>query len=310
MSKRTSNKTLALVFGVLLLLVLIIIFSDSGKNERTFREVLVNIDTSAVTSISLYPKSQNHSEVKLFKENNNWKVVLADGKIAGAPNDKVKNLFNQLLGIKPKRLAARDITKWTEFQVDSTGTRIVVNEGNKETLNLILGRFSFQQPRSMSTYVRLTQDTDVYEVDGFLDMTFNQNANSFRDGTGISADYKNWQRLSFDYPSDSSFQMTKIDNRWMSNDLVLDSAKTENYLRKIGRLTSSDFLDNVESKITGAYTYKLSIDSGENGEHEINAVIDSSGYIIYSSMNSGTFFDGSQNQLGKKMFIELKSLLP
>lgn len=33
----------------------------------------------------------------------------------------------------------------------------------------------------MNTFVRLYNDIDVYEVDGFLDMMFNQGANIFRD---------------------------------------------------------------------------------------------------------------------------------
>ena len=47
-------------------------------DERTFREVLVNIDTSAVTEILIYPKSQNHNEVKLFKAKEDWMRVLGD----------------------------------------------------------------------------------------------------------------------------------------------------------------------------------------------------------------------------------------
>ena len=65
-----NNKTLGIVFGILLIIVAVIFISQSGKNERTFREVLVDIDTSAVTEVLIYPKSKNPNEVKLFKDKN------------------------------------------------------------------------------------------------------------------------------------------------------------------------------------------------------------------------------------------------
>ena len=63
-----NNKTLGIIFGILLVVAGFIFIFQSGKDERTFREVLVDIDTSAVTQIIIYPKSQKPNEVKLFKE--------------------------------------------------------------------------------------------------------------------------------------------------------------------------------------------------------------------------------------------------
>ena len=88
------------------------------KTERTFREVLVDIDSSAVTEILIYPKSQNHKEVKLFKDKDGWRVTLVSGGSAKVADQRITSLFGQLLAIKPKRLAARDESKWNELQVD------------------------------------------------------------------------------------------------------------------------------------------------------------------------------------------------
>ena len=308
MSNKTSNKALLVLFAILLLIVVITIITDSGKNERTFREELVDLDTAKVSAIYIYPKSQNHKEVKLFKEEGAWKVRLDDTRVAEAPKEKINNILDQLLKIVPKRLAARDVAKWTEYQVDSTGTRIKVEENGKEVLNLILGRFSFQQPRSMSTYVRLDKDTDVYEVDGFLDMTFNKDANAFRNGILMKDDTQKWQRLVFEYPADSSFQIVKNDGKWFYNDIQLDSAKTINYLKKISNLNSSDYSDIPGDIFSLNTNFKLHIDSSDSTSIVISAVKDSSNFVINSSMNPETYFDGNKSQLGSKIFIGLNSL--
>ena len=63
--------------------------------------------------------------------------------------------------------------------VDTAGTRVKVFEGNDNTLDLIVGKFAFKQPRQMNTYVRLNGENEVYETEGFLDMAFNQKPDDF-----------------------------------------------------------------------------------------------------------------------------------
>ncbi len=308
MSLKITNKGLAFLFTALLLIVLFFILLDSDKNERTFREVLVEIDTTAVTEILIYPKSQKHQEVKLFKDDTGWKVALTGGKKAKVADQKIHDILLQLLAAKPKKLAARDKARWNEFQVDSTGSRVKVMEGSEVTLDLVIGRFSFQQPRTMNTFVRLYNDTDVYEVDGFLDMTFNQNSNSFRDGTIINADYNSWTQLQFNYPADSSFQLVKKGNNWLLNGANTDSLKTINYLRRIARLSNNSFLDNINFSELKSPAFSLNITTADFNFIEVKAYIDSSGYIIHSTQNPDALFDGTST--GKTLFVSRLEFLP
>ncbi len=301
-----SNKTLGIIFVILALVTALVFLTDTGKKDRTFRKDLVAIDTAKVNEIIIYPKSQNGKEVKLVKESDGWKVVLENGKKAPVPKNKVKGMFSQLLAVKPNRLVAREKDKWPAYEVDSTATRVVVMEGGKKTLDLVIGRFNFKQPRSMSTYVRLFNDTDVYEVDGFLSMSFNRSANDFRDNVVINGNYKKWNRLIFDYPADSSFQMTKVKNRWTAGVEILDSAKTEQYLRKIAHINNSKFDDNINPEKLGEPVYTLTIE-GEDGKNIIvSAYVDSSKSVVTSSQNPGTYFN--DKKLVEKIFIGPGSL--
>ena len=245
-----NNKILAIIFGILVLIGILIILFQGGKNERTFRDVLVDIDTTSITEILIYPKSQNHKEVKLFKDKDEWRVTLPTGETAKVTDQRMSSLFAQLLAIKPKRLAARDESKWSELQVDSTGSRVKVFQDSELSLDLVIGRFSFQQPRTMNTFVRLYNDKDVYEVDGFLDMTFNQGANIFRDGTVIKSDHNTWQQIQFVYPADSSFQIVKSGSAWLLNGKPTDSLKTINYLNRLANLSNNNFVDEVKINST------------------------------------------------------------
>jgi hypothetical protein len=293
MFRTVNNKILAIVFGVLLIAGLFLFFFDGGKNERTFREVLVDIDTSKVTEILIYPKSQNHKEVKLYKEKDEWRVTLPSGGSAKVLNDRISNLFAQLIAIKPKRLAARDESKWQELQVDSTGSRVKVFEGEKLSLDLVIGRFSFQQPRTMNTFVRLINDKDVYEVDGFLDMMFNQGANIYRDGTVIKSDHKNWQQIQFGYPADSSFQLVNTGSGWSINGIATDSAKTINYLSRLANLSNSNFVDDVKIDASSTPTFSLNITTKDLQFIEVKGFKDSASFVIHSSQNPEAWFDGS-----------------
>jgi Domain of unknown function (DUF4340) len=300
MFQKVNNKILGIVFVILLLIGAFIFVFDGGKTERTFREVLVDIDTSKVTEILIYPKSQNHKEVKLFKDKDEWRVNLPSSGDAKVVDQRISSLFSQLLAIIPKRLAARDESKWNELQVDSTGSRVKVFEGSRLSLDLVIGRFSFQQPRTMNTFVRLYNDKDVYEVDGFLDMTFNQGANIFRDGTVIKSDHNTWKQLQFTYPADSSFQLVKSGNSWMMNGKTTDSLKTANYLSRLANLSNNNFLDDVKIDPSSAPTFSLNITTSDLKFIEIKGYQDSTSFLIQSSQNPEAWFDGSS--LSKTIF--------
>ena len=300
MLSNLSNKKLLVIFGILLIVVVVFFISDSNKEERTFKSTLVDIDTTSVTAVKIYPKKTNHEEVSLIKNNDSWSVTLDNGKIVSVSDSKMKNLFNELLAIKAKRLAARGESKWNELQVDTTGTRVAVYEGSDKVLDIVIGKIRFQQPRSVSTYVRLTDDQDVYEVDGFLEMSFNQDANYFRNSTIIKDDFNNWSRLSFEYPADSSFQVAKQGDNWFLNGSKTDSAKTVSTLRQLANISGSEFVD---TSFSGAIPYKLTIDSEKLGEIVIEGYVSGGKKYIHSSQNPEAVFDVTKNKLFDRVFI-------
>lgn len=309
MFRKINNKSLSLIFLGLLVVAAILFFANSGKEERSFRSKLVDIDSSAVTKIIVYSKATGYKPVSIFKKNSKWRVELPDGKSAPVVEEKIGFALQDLMKIKPQRLAARGTDKWKEFQVgkDSSGTRVQVYQGNDKTLDIILGRFNYQQQtRQMSTFVRLYDDTDIYEVDGFLAFTFNQPAVSFRDGRIVYGGNLKWSELKFEYPGDSSFTLIKKDNKWFVNNSETDSAKTATYLRTLGSLTKTKFADDAIINNPEQPTYKLTIMNNETSiPIEVKAFVDDNNYIIVSSQNPETKFDGKT--FGKDIFVSRNS---
>lgn len=301
MSKTSSNKILGIVFTILVVIILFMFVFDGGKNERTFREVLVEIDTSKIDNVTIITKEKE--EVKLFKENDSWFVNIGENKSALVPESKTKSLFNQLLQIKPKRLAARSESKWNEFEVDTSGVRVQVKDGGSTELDLVIGKFIFQQPRSMSSYVRLYQDKDVYEVDGFLQMQFNQGANSYRNGKLIEKDFNSWTKVTYEYPADSSFELVKVNDKWLSVDGDIDSTKAVNFLRQLQNKSSTEFADDIELATLSDYEYLLKIETEEGENIEIKAFGINDRSLITSSENPESVFEGNKNDYLNSIFV-------
>jgi hypothetical protein len=309
MFNKVSNKTLVIIFGVLIIVAAVYIIIESNQGERSFKSNIVNIDTTEVTAISIFPRATNHKEVRIYKAGDkDWKVKLSENQTANVPLNKIKDLLNLLVKVKPTRVAAQSESKWAEFKVDTAGTRVKVFEGNDNTLDLIIGKFSFQQPRQMNTFVRLNGEDEVYETDGFLDMAFNQKPDYFRNNLLVKDNPADWKKLTFTYP-DSSFELIKDNNHWTINGIKTDSVKTATYLRTLSHLSSSSFIDNPPDAEMAKAKYTLSIESTSLGGIVLSAYGNTQGTIVASTENDGAYFNGDKNNLLSKIFISKKHLL-
>ncbi|RMD50570.1 MAG: DUF4340 domain-containing protein [Ignavibacteria bacterium] len=308
MSKKSSSNTLTYVFIALLVIVGVIYLTDLGKNERTFKKEIVDIDTADVNEIVIAPKSMNGKSFRIFREDMNWFVEYDSGKVDETPSSKIKNMFNELMKAKTQRIAARSQSKWSEYQVDSGATNIKIYEDGDLALDLIIGKIAFHQPRTMNTFVRLADEDDVYEVQGFLSMTFNQGAETWRDGTILKGDIDTWNKVSVEFPGDSSFEVHKVNKKWIGLGVAADSAQTVRTLRTISSLTGSKFINNVSVDTLGAPKYKLTVET-ETDTVVVNGYEKNDLFVIESSMNPNTLFDGNNGKLKDRVFPSPKKFM-
>lgn len=317
MFNKLKLKSLLLIFIVLLILVLVVYYIDAKKGERSFRADIVDVDTSRVTSVIIYPRLKKDDPIEILKKGSSWKLSYSN-KIFNADRDIVVNLLKTLAELKPKRIAATDKSRWEEFEVDdSLSTRVQLFTGRKIGADLYIGKFSYQQPKgqmpgyygqqqgTITTFVRLSDDKLVYAVDGFLSMAFNRDINDFRNKTVIRSDNKNWTRLSFNYPADSSFALVKEGDKWLVDGLLADSASVYQYINTISRLHSQDFIDDL-MPLSDMPEHTLKIE-GDNIIKPIYIKAFNADTVhqklITSSLNEGAYFSGSKTKLAEKIFV-------
>jgi hypothetical protein len=214
-------------------------------------------------------------------------------------------MLNELMTIKADRVAATEKSEWSQYELtDTSSTRVKVEEGGKITADFRIGKFSFQQPNTMTTYIRLSDGDQVYAVNGFPGMTFNRNAGDLRDKTLVNLRTDDITRITFAYPADSSFVLIRDKNAWkINNKEWVDSTKTAEFLNSIANLSSYDLIDdNIKP---GNEVFSVNIE-GKNFKpvklqaFEADTTVK---YIVTSTYNTDARFDGKKGDLVNRVFV-------
>jgi len=321
MFRKLNTKTLLALFALLGLLAVAVVLYDRHTGERTFKSELFTIDSAAVTSVTIYPKTKGAGMVKLIKTGKGWEIQSLK-KNYPADSSVIRNILQTLAHVKPERVAGTDQQAWKTFEItDSASARVVVEQGEKVAAEFRVGKVSFSQDRSMQGYggnrgmsvkshIRVPGDERVYVVDGFLSMMFPENPSQYRNRILFRIDKNLVTRLTFVYPGDSSFVLAKKENRWTVNDQPADSAATEKYLSSIANTMGSEFAD--DGAIFPVYRYTLKIEGNNMPPVEVNGALDegSKKYYLRSDKNRDAIFGSSTSALFNQVFAGMKRFHP
>ncbi|MDA0196256.1 MAG: DUF4340 domain-containing protein [Bacteroidetes bacterium] len=287
MLKGFSNIKLLMVLGGLLAVYLIIHFTGGKTKSASLRSTLVELDTAKVTALVIEKGAEQLQVSKIGKDS--WEIEIENGKKVVAKTSTVKNAITNLLTLIPSRLASNDPEKWKDYQVDSTGTRVKVYEGDEKTLDVILGRFGVTDQRSYHTFVRLEEDNEIYSVNNFMSISFSPDPASFREQIFLRTKKDSLNTITFNYP-DSAFILRKVDRYWLVDDVPADSAKTVAFLNKLGYASSKNFVDDIMSFGQPSLTVRLSA----NNEDDIivsGYQLPGKGLVLNSSLNQESYFE-------------------
>jgi len=311
---------------IILLLILggiYLITKLTQKEERTFRSEMVAIDSAEVTRMMILPKlGGDGQEVLITKTGNEWKLE-SEGKTYKADPTSITNILAELMRMKSERVAAVDESRWIEFEVsDSTGTRIQLFKSKKMIADLYVGKFDYTQPKGpqnpyqqnrgkMSTYVRPADDKTVYVVDGFIKMSIQPSVNAYRDKTLFSSNKDDLTKVSFNYSTYDNFVLTKEDGKWLLNGMPTDSIKTAGYLNKLSKLTSSNFIDEIEP-FSNTPHFQVKIEGNNILPVELKAFPADTinKYVITSTRVPDTKYSGVKAGLFERIFVDRKEFFP
>lgn len=313
MSNRFNNKNLIIILSGLIVLLLLTIVIKVPKQKSTLKEKLVDIDTTAVERIIFYPRNAKGKEFEFFRKDKKWNIKQAE--IVSEPmKNAVKNIFTEILEIKPQSLAAVDKSSWENYEVtDSLATRIkFVDKKGNALADLMIGKFSYNQNAnpylgrgnnfSGTSFVRLYNESKVYAVDGFLALVFSGGFNDWRDKSFVRCRKEEITKISFDFPADSSYVLTKKDSVWYAGSQFADSASIEQYLNTLSFVDGEDFKDDFKVLSTPAYQLRV------EGNNLLNITIkcfraeDGKDLVFSSSQNSSVFFADNNKVMFDKLF--------
>lgn len=323
MFKKLDIKWLAGIFAALLIIVIIVVLVDkkaTTNRNRTFVSELTSIDTAKVTAIIIYPKAKEES-IELNKSGKDWQVSIGNKKYI-ADENSILNILGTIGTLKATRVAAKDESGWKEYEVtDSAASHVIVKEGTKIIADLYIGKFSFKPQKnanpymqqgggSLTSYIRLAGEKEVYAVEGILSMIFNRGADDFRSHTIIKSEKEKWTKLSFVRP-EGPFYLTKKGEQWMVDGIMADSAAVAEYLGAVSFINNGNFID--ESLIRSSTPDFQLIIEGENIIEPIKVQAfkadTTNAYAILSSMNTGNYFSGKGSGLTEKIFVNKEKFL-
>ena len=319
MSGKFNNRTLLIVFlGLAGILILTRVFTTK-KAERTLHTDLVEIDTGRISSISIYPQAEQGAKLEFSRNGIAW-IVSKDELSAPADKYNIDHALDELLNLKADRLVARSEEKWPEFHVnDSLGTRVLVKEGKKTTLDMIIGRFNYRPPPggysgygqqygTGITYVRNSDEDEVYAVEGFLAMSINQGFNNWRDQAICRLTRDQITKVVFEYPADSGFVAQKLDVNWTINGILADSTSMAQYLNGLSRKSHGDFADGFSPLSNPLYQVTF---EGMNMDPLLIRVYSQVGdeLILHSTINPESYFRITRDGLFKDIFKSSAGLI-
>src|SRR5258708_775464 len=176
--KKLSNKILVITLLVLGAgFILSRLFWSPGL-ESNLRKDLIQLDASKITEVRIWPSSHPGEELKLVREGYRWKV--SKGKRRSQSDDAlVKSLLSLARQVKAQRMVSRKKEKWEELNVGEKGTHVSIYENSTKKADFQVGKTGFTSAADGSfsggyTYLRLTDENEVYAVEGFFESGFNR----------------------------------------------------------------------------------------------------------------------------------------
>ncbi|MCB0585239.1 MAG: DUF4340 domain-containing protein [Phaeodactylibacter sp.] len=320
-----NNKILLIVL-VALLAIYGLSRLFSGNKKTTFKAELIQVDTAAVSSITISPRGEE-PPFTLKKEGGQW-IATRDALSTKASQGAIQSLLGNLSLIKTKRIAAKSKDKWAEYQVvDSAGTRIQVYGGGGDLLeDFIIGKFDFQQapqPQQpmqfqqqqqpiITSFIRLSGENETYAVEGMQVLSMGQGFDSYRNKNLLKMK-KEMEVNAFEYQlGDSLLRFQKTMDGWATDGIVLDSMKVENYLNVLRNLSGTTFADDFDELSAGQYPQQQLTISGNNIEEPFRITVyrdttREKPFVIFSNYNPETYFASDSSGIYSKLFKPVES---
>ena len=231
----SSARTKALVIVVVALLLLWFIGDRYGmrSKDRTYREVVLTLDTAQVKAIVIEPGGTLRPDVRVVREDRVWRLYAKTDTLR-VDNKYVLDVLAPLADMRVKRqVGTMDLVKDRYDLSDTLADRMVIelNDGSKNVL--LIGKSTFS-PKGPWSHVNVAGEREVFAVDGKLSMVTEMKVEDWRPRTVVIGDSKNWSRLHYRFPG-NDYVLQCADGIWMLDSVLSDTARVAGYLSSLAR---------------------------------------------------------------------------
>jgi len=311
--KKINNKILVVALLALVGLFVLSKVFRSPRLESNLRKELVALDTAKVTELRVAPGNRKGEVVRLMREGRQW-MVEKEGKKWLADETSVKSVLGLLQKVEAQRMVSRKKEKWDTYQVGENGTQVSVYYGTSQEANVHLGKSGFNQSTGgmygggAYTYVRLSDEDEVYVVDGFLETTFSRPFNDWRNRSFLRVPRDLITKVSFRYPADSSFVLEKRDSVWLVDGAPADLQKVSSYLGHLAVKNLSGFADDFTP--TRSPDVQVTVEGAGATLATIEGWKRDGDWVLRGPAQKEIYFSSSGSSADKDLLIGKKQLLP
>jgi hypothetical protein len=308
--KHLNNKTLTIIFLVLVAVFVLTKIFRSPHLESNLKTHLFGVDTAAVTRMRIQPPKSDGPEITLTRKGSQWQLSQGQksAEAAGAP---VTEALMSLTDVRVQRMMSRKKSDWNTYKVgDTSGTHVTVYGGKNLLADFWIGETGTGTGpyRQNTSYIRQTGTPDVYEAaTGYLSSYFDKGYDDWRDHSFLRINKNKITRINFQYPADSSFAAVKKDSIWLIGNQPADSAKMANYLNGLQSKNLYSFADGFLP--TRDPDEVISIENNSSPLAVIKAWKKDKNWILSSSLRRHIYFSSKGSDVVSKLLVGKKALL-
>jgi hypothetical protein len=288
--KKLSTTTLLAGLAVLLVIFAASRYFRSATQENNLDKNFMSLDTASITEVRIQPPAGTLPAVRIVRHEKTWEVVNEIHHEATNPI-AVRNMLAQVADFRVLRFASRKKEKWTEFKVDEKSTRVSIYHQDKMLADFYIGKLGFTPGAGMGgafTYVRKADENKVYTVEGFLEATFPQSFNDWRDKTLLKTDRNEISKIVFHYPLDSGFAIEKRDSSWYSGTDKIDLSKAQPLISAFSAKYMNEFVDGFSPPHSPDVV--IDVQAGSRTLASIEAWKNGVDWVLTSSQHKGIYF--------------------
>lgn len=283
-----GTRALVLVLLALAALYAISFLFGPRAKQRTFREVVMTLDTAAVVSITVRPAVLGHEALVMERRVGGWGLRFRD-RTYHVDTARVRKVLGACAVMPVKRLAGHmDQVSGRYELTDSLMDHLEFQLVDGRTVGLHVGRSTFASGgMGMWSYVNVPGETEVFAVDNEISMIVEQGLDDWRAKYLVVGKPEAVRRMTFTYTADSSYVMERANDVWQVDGQPVEKGRVDQYLASLVRAKVQDFADTVNTD-NAVLEYALRVEY-EDGTPTVDVEVHMawSGLIVRTSLLPG-----------------------